>query len=84
MIPFTKGTEWTIFGQIKISGEVLQKIKSKNFKASKLSTYDFSALYTTLPHNLIIDIHEFNFRIQLLKFTISTSRIHDSNFTNSA
>ena len=29
--------------------------KSKNFKASKLSTYDFSTLYTTLTHHLIND-----------------------------
>ena len=27
----------------------------KNFKTSKLSTYDFSTLYTTLPHYLIKD-----------------------------
>ena len=32
------------------------KFKSKNFQASKLSTYDFSTLYTTLPH-LIKDKH---------------------------
>ena len=31
------------------------KFKSKNFQASKLSTYDFSTLYTTLPHHLIKD-----------------------------
>ena len=29
--------------------------KSKTFKASKLSTYDFSTLYTTLTHHLIND-----------------------------
>ena len=33
------------FGQLKI--------KSRGFLASGLSTYDFSTLYTTLPHNLI-------------------------------
>ena len=27
----------------------------KNFKASKLSTYDFSVLYITVPHHLIKD-----------------------------
>ena len=42
----------TIFGQLKIPMK-LNKFKSKNFKASKLSTYDFSTLYTTLPHHLI-------------------------------
>ena len=31
------------------------KFKSKGFKASKLSTYDFTTLYTTLPHQLIND-----------------------------
>ena len=29
------------------------KLKSKGFLASIVSTYDFSTLYTTLPHNLI-------------------------------
>ena len=28
-------------------------MKSRGFLASGLSTYDFSSLYTTLPHNLI-------------------------------
>ena len=36
---------------IKNSGEVL-KLKSRGFRAISLSTYDFSTLYTTLPHNL--------------------------------
>ena len=30
-------------------------MKSRGFRASSLSTYDFSTLYTTLPHNLIKD-----------------------------
>ena len=38
---------------IKNSGEILNKLKSRGFLASGLSTYDFSTLYTTLPHNLI-------------------------------
>ena len=37
------------------SCEVLNKLKSRGFRASSLSTYDFSTLYTTLPHNLIKD-----------------------------
>ena len=37
------------------SGEILNKLKSRGFLASGLSTYDFSTLYTTLPHNLIIE-----------------------------
>ena len=36
-------------------GEVLNKLKSRGFLASSLSSYDFSTLYTTLPHNLIKD-----------------------------
>ena len=43
------------FWSIKSSNDVLNKFKSKNFQASKLSTYDFSTLYTTLPHHLIKD-----------------------------
>ena len=43
------------FWSIKNSNEVLNKFKSNNFRASKLSPYDFSTLYTTLPHHLIKD-----------------------------
>ena len=38
---------------IKNSGQVLSKLKSRGFCASSLCTYDFSTLYTTLPHNQI-------------------------------
>ena len=41
------------FGLLKNSGEILNKLKSRGFLASSLSTYDFSTLYSTLPHNLI-------------------------------
>ena len=40
-----------LFWSIKTSGEVLNKLKSRGFRATNLSTYDFSTLYTTLPHN---------------------------------
>ena len=43
------------FWSIKNSNEVLNKLKSKDFKASTLSTYDFSTLCTTLPHHLMKD-----------------------------
>ena len=36
-------------------GEILDKLKARDFNATGLSTYDFSTLYTTLPHNLIKD-----------------------------
>ena len=41
------------FWSIKKSGEVLSKLKYRGFRATSLSTYDFSTLYKTLPHNLI-------------------------------
>ena len=41
------------FWFIKNCTEDLDKLKSRGFRASSLSTYDFSTLYTTLPHNLI-------------------------------
>ena len=44
-----------LFWSIKNSGEILNKLKSRGFLASGLSTYDFSTLYTTLPHDLIKD-----------------------------
>ena len=42
-----------LFWSIKSSGEILDKLKARDFNATSLSTYDFSTLYTTLPHNLI-------------------------------
>ena len=42
-----------LFWSIKNSGEILNKLKSRLYLASSLSTYDYSTLYTTLPHNLI-------------------------------
>ena len=37
----------------KNSGEILNKLKSKFFLASSVSTYDFSTPFITLPYNLI-------------------------------
>ena len=42
-----------MFWPIKKSGEVLRKLKDIGYQATSSSTYDFSTLYTTLPHNLI-------------------------------
>ena len=42
-----------MFWPIKNSGEVLSKLKDIDYQATSLSTYDFSTLYTTLPHNMI-------------------------------
>ena len=44
-----------LFWSIKNSGEILDKLKARDFNATSLSTYDFSTLNTTLPHNLIKD-----------------------------
>ena len=47
----TSNKNW--FWSIINSGEVLNKLMLKGFRATSLSTYDLSTLYTTLPHNLI-------------------------------
>ena len=52
MKKYTNGQE-KLFWSIKNSTEVLDKLKSRGFRASSLSTYDFFTLYTTLPHNLV-------------------------------
>ena len=49
-----------MFWSIKNSGEVLSKLKSRGFRVTSLSTYDFSTLYTTLHHSLIKEL-EFMF-----------------------
>ena len=60
----TSNKNW--FWSIKNSGEVLSKLKCRGFRATNLSTYDFSTLYTTLPHNLIkeklLDLIEWTFK----------------------
>ena len=50
---FMKEMVKKLFWSIKNSGEILNKLKSRGFLASALTTYDFSTLYTTLSHNLI-------------------------------
>ena len=54
------------FWSIKNSTEILNKLKTKGFQASTISTYDFPYLYTTLPHNLLrnqlVDLIENTFR----------------------
>ena len=48
---FGKNLIWSI----KNSVEILDKLKARDFNATSLSTYDFSTLYTTLPHNIYKD-----------------------------
>ena len=72
-----------MFWPIKNSGEVLSKLKDIGYQATSLSTYDFSTLYTTLPHNLI----KKNFSIGLIllvmirkRFSLRKTIIKDINF----
>ena len=62
----SRGPNNCMFWSIKNSGEVLNKLKSRGFRATSLSTYDFSTLYTTLPHNSIkeklINLIEWTFK----------------------
>ena len=44
-----------LFWSIENSGDILDKLQARDLSATSLSTYDFSTLYTTLPHNLIKD-----------------------------
>ena len=73
--------EWSgknLFWSIKNSCEVLNKLKSRGFRATSLSTYDFSTLYTTLPHNLIkeklMNLIEWTFKREGSPYTTCTKR----------
>ena len=39
------------FDLLKNQVKYSDKLKARDFKATSLSTYEFSPLYTTLPHN---------------------------------
>ena len=41
------------FWSIKNSSEVIEKLRLRNFRGSQVSSFDFSTLYTSLPHDLI-------------------------------
>ena len=41
------------FWSIKNSSEVIEKLRVRNFQCSQVSSFDFSTLYTSLPHDLI-------------------------------
>ena len=54
-----------LFWPIKNSCEVLNKLKSRGFRASSLFTYDFSTLNTTFPHLIkdkLVDLIERTFQ----------------------
>ena len=62
----TERSAKNLFWSIKNSGELLNELKSRGFRATSLSTYDFSTLYTTLPRDLIkeklINLIEWTFK----------------------
>ena len=41
------------FWSIKNSSEVIEKLRMRNLQGSQVSSFDFSTLYTSLPHDLI-------------------------------
>ena len=41
------------FWSIKNSSEVIEKLRLHNFQGTHVSSFDFSTLYTSLPHDLI-------------------------------
>ena len=41
------------FLSIKSSSEVIEKLRLRNFRGSRVSSFDVSTLYTSLPHDLI-------------------------------
>ena len=41
------------FWSIKKSSEVIEKLRLRNFRGSQVYSFDFSTLYTSLPHDLI-------------------------------
>ena len=50
---FKKKNGKKLFWSKNNSGEILNKLMLRGFLASGWLIYDFSILYTTLPHNLI-------------------------------
>ena len=41
------------FWSIKNSSEVIEELRLRNFRGTQGSSFDFSTLYTSLPHDLI-------------------------------
>ena len=46
MLSSTERSGKNLFWSIKNSGEIVDKLKARDFNATSLSTYDFSTLYT--------------------------------------
>ena len=41
------------FWSIKNSAEVIENLRLRNFRGSEVSSFDFSTIYTSLPHDII-------------------------------
>ena len=63
-------------------------MKSRGFHAASLSTYDFSTLYTTLPHNLmedkLVDLIEIIFQTEGSLYIACNDRHRHAFFTSDA
>ena len=69
-----------LFWSNKNSGEILNKLKARDFNATSLCSYDFSTLYTTLTHNLIkaklIDLIERTFQREGSPYIAYMTEVH--------
>ena len=62
---------FSLLFMIKCKFLITYKLKDIGYQATSLSTYDFSTLYTTFPHNLIKE----NFLIFSFFFSSDTESI---------
>ena len=71
-----------LFWSIKNADEVLDKLNARDLNATSFSTYEFSTLNTTFPHNLIkdklIDPIERTFQREALLTLLVTTETHFS------
>ena len=80
MRPCIKG-QWKYVLLYKKNSDVLSKLKDKGFQVASLSTYEFSTLYTTLPHTLIkekLDLIERTYRGAIQKFVDKCKEINSN------
>ena len=66
---------------------MLSKLKSRGFRETMFSTYDFSTVYTTIPHNLTkekLDLIEWTFNMAgtLMILSMTIYRRYKDSFTS--
>ena len=68
-----------MFWSVKIFTEVLDKLLSRGFRVSSLSTYNFATLYTILFHNLmkkkLINLTETTFHKEVTLYFVCSEEI---------